>query len=389
MKEAKKEEGFLGLKKSNFNFDIKTYMMVIALVGIWVVFTFLTKGTFLTSRNLSNLFRQSVITSVLAVGMVLVIILGEVDLSVGSVLGLCGGIVGILDVWVGLNPFLTIVSTLVIGMLIGLWNGWWIAYRGVPSLIVTLGGLLGFRGVLLGVTGGTTISPLSKAFNYLGSGYLPEMVSNVLGLGLIAYIIYYRLHKRKKKKEHGFEVSSLTLEIIKIVLTSLLVAMFVMILNSYQGIPVLVIVLLVAMAIFTYITKNTVFGRHIYAIGGNEEAAELSGIELKKSKLIIFMLNGLMAAIAGILLSSRLNAASVSAGDGAELDAIAACVIGGASLAGGIGNVLGAVVGAVVMASLDNGMSLMGAPMYWQQIVKGLVLVLAVWFDVATRNKGE
>ncbi|GAB6100118.1 sugar ABC transporter permease [Halanaerocella petrolearia] len=389
MEESKKITSKFSLDNINLNFDLKTYMMVIALVGIWFMFTFLTKGTFLTPRNLSNLFRQSVITSTLAVGMVLVIILGEVDLSVGSVLGLAGGIVGILDVWLGLNPFLTISITILAGLLIGLWNGWWVAYRGVPSLIVTLGGLLGFRGILIGITGGTTIGPLSKTFNYLGSAYLSEPMSIGLGLVVSGYLIFHHLRKRKKRIKHNFEVSSLSLEIVKISFFSFLIFIFIMIMNSYQGIPILVLILLGIMALFSYVANNTVFGRHIYAIGGNEEAARLSGIKTKQTTLITFTLNGIMAAIAGILLTSRLNAASVASGQQAELDAIAACVIGGASLAGGIGTVFGAVIGAIVMASLDNGMSLMAVPSYWQQIIKGLVLVLAVWFDVASRKNGE
>lgn len=374
-------------EKSKLKLDFRTYMMIIALVSIWIIFSFTTGGSFLSPRNISNLFRQSVFTSVLAIGMVLVIIMGHIDLSVGSLVGLAGGVIAILDVWQGMNPVFSIGLTLLLGLILGLWNGWWVAYRKVPSFIVTLGGLLIFRGILVGITRGTTIGPMSDIFYYLGKGYLSDAVGVSFAVLAGLAVVFVQWKSRQDKLKYNFDVLPLKIEIAKIALSVILLVVFILVLNSYRGIPVPLMILTIFLAIFSFITSKTVFGRHIYAIGGNADAAKLSGIDLKKITLVVFMINGLMASIGGILLTSRLNAASVAAGDGAELDAIAACVIGGASLAGGIGKVGGAVVGAIVMASLDNGMSLMNVQNFWQSIIKGLILILAVWVDMYTKNK--
>ena len=368
-------------------FDLRTYMMIIALVSIWIIFSFTTGGSFLTPRNISNLFRQSVFTSMLAIGMVMVIIMGHIDLSVGSLVGLTGGVVAILDVWQGMNPILSIALTLLLGLILGMWNGWWAAYRKVPSFIVTLGGLLIFRGILVGITRGTTIGPMSDLFYYLGKGYLSQEVGIIFAAAVGAFLVFVQWRNRKNRLKYNFDVLPIHLALLKMIVSISLLVVFILVLNAYRGIPIPLLVLTVFLAIFIFITNNTTFGRHIYAIGGNADAAKLSGIDIKKITLIVFMLNGLMASIGGIFLTSRLNAASVAAGDGAELDAIAACVIGGASLSGGIGKVGGAVVGAVVMASLDNGMSLMNVENFWQSIIKGLILILAVWVDMYTKNK--
>ncbi len=368
-------------------FDLRTYMMIIALVSIWIIFSFTTDGSFLTPRNISNLFRQSVFTLMLAIGMVMVIIMGHIDLSVGSIVGLAGGVIAILDVWQGMNPILSIAITLLLGLILGLWNGWWAAYRKVPSFIVTLGGLLIFRGILVGITRGTTIGPMSDLFYYLGKGYLSQEVGIIFAAVVGVILVFVQWRNRKNKLKYNFEVLPLHLAILKIVFSVSLLVVFILVLNAYRGIPIPLLILTVFLAFFIFITNNTTFGRHIYAIGGNADAAKLSGIDIKKITLVVFMINGLMASIGGIFLTSRLNAASVAAGDGAELDAIAACVIGGASLSGGIGKVGGAVVGAIVMASLDNGMSLMNVENFWQSIIKGLILILAVWVDIYTKNK--
>ncbi|SFL72593.1 sugar ABC transporter permease [Halanaerobium salsuginis] len=374
-------------EKRKIEFDLRTYMMIIALVSIWIIFTITTGGSFLTPRNISNLFRQSVFTSMLAIGMVLVIIMGHIDLSVGSIVGLAGGIVAIFDVWQGMNPLLSIGITLLLGLIMGLWNGWWTAYRNVPSFIVTLGGLLIFRGILVGITRGTTIGPMGDLFYYLGKGYLSKEFGIIFAIIAAVIIIFIQWNGRRNKLKYNFEVLPLKLEIIRIIASVALLIIFILVLNAYRGIPVPLLVLTVFLALFSFITNKTIFGRHIYAIGGNTDAARLSGINIKQITLFVFMINGLMASLGGIFLTSRLNAASVAAGDGAELDAIAACVIGGASLAGGIGRVGGAVVGAIVMSSLDNGMSLMNVENFWQSIIKGLILILAVWIDMTTKNK--
>lgn len=373
--------------KSMFNFNVKTYTMVFALVSIWLIFTFATNGDFLSSRNLSNLFRQMSITGILSIGMVFVIIAGHIDLSVGSLMGLLGGIAAITNVWFKVDGILAMGITLLVGLCIGLFNGWLIAYKKIPSFIVTLGGLLVFRGILVGVTKGTTVASLSPEIRFLGNAYLINGIGIFLGVLAIVGIVYASVSGRKLRAQYGLAVTPLPVEILKIVSSAALIILLITILNSYQGFPVPVVILAVLAVIFSYILKKAVFGRRVYAIGGNIEAAKLSGINVNKMTLSIFAINGFLVAIAGILLCSRLNAASVAAGQNAEMDAIAACVIGGASLMGGVGSVGGAIVGALVMASLDNGMSMLNIETFWQYIVKGSILVLAVWVDIATKNK--
>lgn len=373
--------------KLMFNFNVKTYTMVFALVSIWLIFTFATNGDFLSARNLSNLFRQMSITGILSIGMVFVIIAGHIDLSVGSLMGLLGGIAAITNVWFKVDGILAMGITLLVGLLIGLFNGWLIAYKKIPSFIVTLGGLLVFRGILVGATKGTTVASLSPEIRFLGNAYLVEGIGIVLGLLAIVTIIYTSISNRKLRVQYNLALRPLSVETLKIVFSAALILLLITVLNSYQGFPVPVFILAVLAVIFTYVLNKTVFGRRIYAIGGNIEAAKLSGINVNKMTLSIFAINGFLVSVAGILLCSRLNAASVAAGQNAEMDAIAACVIGGASLMGGVGSIGGAIVGALVMASLDNGMSMLNIETFWQYIVKGSILVLAVWVDIATKNK--
>ena len=373
--------------KSMFNFNVKTYTMVFALVSIWFIFSFATQGDFLSSRNLSNLFRQMSITGILSIGMVFVIIAGHIDLSVGSLMGLLGGITAISNVWFKVDGILAMSITLLAGLLVGVCNGWLIAYKKIPSFIVTLGGLLVFRGILVGATKGTTVASLSPEIRFLGNAYLVDGIG--IGLGLLAIItmIYTFASSRKLRTQYGLTIAPISIDLLKIVFSTVLIVSFIAILNSYQGFPVPVFILAVLAVVFTYVLNKTVFGRRVYAIGGNIEAARLSGINVNKMTLSIFAINGFLVSIAGILLCSRLNAASVAAGQNAEMDAIAACVIGGASLMGGVGSVGGAIVGALVMASLGNGMSMLSIETFWQYIVKGSILVLAVWVDIATKNK--
>lgn len=361
--------------------------MIIALVSIWLIFTLTTGGSFLTPRNLSNLLRQMSVTAILATGMVFVIISGEIDLSVGSGLGLLGGITAILNVWYHFSDFATIAIVLVLGIIMGLWNGFWVAYRRVPSFIVTLAGLLAFRGILIGISKGQTIAGLTPILSYIGQGYISSKIGYVLSVIIIAATVFLITKGRKSKLHYGLQVPDLKIDILKIVGISVLLVGTIFILDNYQGIPFPVLLVGVLGALFTYISSKTVFGRRVYAIGGNVEAAKLSSINVKFNKLVIFAIMGLLAAIAGILLTARLDAGSVSAGQNAELDAIAACVIGGTSMLGGIGTVTGALVGGLVMASIDNGMSMLNASPFWQYIVKGMILLLAVWIDVRSKSK--
>ncbi len=372
-------------KLKTINFQV--FVMLAAIVVIMLFFTFTTEGSYLSARNISNLLRQTAITGILAVGMVFVIISAEIDLSVGSMMGLLGGAAAIFDVWLGWPLPLTIVVTLLLGLVLGAWNGWWVAYRKVPSFIVTLAGMLAFRGILIGVTNGTTVSPTSAAMSQIGQSYLPDGVGFGIGsLGLLLFIAW-QWRRRGNRQRLGLTVPARTGDVTRQAFTAIVVLGAIYLLNDYRGVPTPVLVLVALMLAGLFVASRTAFGRRVYAIGGNIDAARLSGVNVERTKLAVFALNGLMVAIAGLILSSRLGAGSPSAGNIAELDAIAACVIGGASLAGGVGGVAGAVMGAFIMASLDNGMSMLDVPTFWQYIVKGAILLLAVWMDTATKKR--
>ncbi|MDR6226866.1 sugar ABC transporter permease [Desmospora profundinema] len=366
--------------------DVRAYTMIAALLGIWIFFS-LTNDFFLSPRNLSNLFLQMSVTSILAIGVLLVIVAGHIDLSVGSIVGLTGGIAAILQVWYDWNTLPAILVTLAVGVLIGLFQGWWVAYQAVPAFIVTLGGMMAFRGILMGITQGSTIAPLSDSFKMIGSSYLPQSVGWGLAAVVTAVVIFNAWSRRRSRQKYGFPLDSPVMDIGKVLLTVALVGTFVGVMNNYKGIPFPIIIVLVLAVLFTFIAKKTRFGRHIYAIGGNQDAARLSGIPVKRRVLWVFVLSSLLASVTGIVLTSRVNAATIGAGTMYELDAIAACVIGGTSLMGGVGTIFGAVIGALVMASLDNGMSIMNMESFWQYIVKGSVLIFAVWLDMYSRRR--
>jgi D-xylose transport system permease protein len=362
----------------------KLLALLLAVTVIWIFFSFLTDGAFVTPRNLSNLLRQMSITGMLACGMVFVIISGEIDLSVGALLGLLGGVAAILDVSHHWPIQFTVPAVMLLGIAIGMFNGWWSTYLRVPSFIVGLGGMLAYRGVLLGVTGGSTIAPVSSNLVFIGQGYLPRMAGNALAVVLFALLVTLTVRQRQNRLRYNLAVVPLWQDGVKIVAAGLVLVAFVTTLNQYGGIPVPVLLLLALLGIFTYIATQTVFGRRIYAVGSNLEATRLSGVNTNRVKLMIFALMGLMCALAGLVNTARLAAGSPSAGTMGELDAIAACFIGGTSMRGGSGTVYGALIGALVMASLDNGMSMLDVDSYWQMIVKGGILVLAVWIDVVS-----
>ncbi|MEG9533016.1 sugar ABC transporter permease [Mannheimia indoligenes] len=367
--------------------NLQVYIMLIAIVVIMSFFSLATDGAYLSARNISNLLRQTSITGILAIGMVFVIISAEIDLSVGSLMGLLGGFAAISNVWWGWPLPLTIAVTLVLGLMIGAWNGWWVAYQKVPSFIVTLAGMLAFRGILVGITNGTTVSPISEEMTTIGQGYLPDMVGMILGtIGILCFIAWGS-YQRKARQKLNLTVPTFPKETFKYGIVAMIVLGAIYLLNDYRGVPFPVLVLVVLAIAGTFLARKTAFGRHVYAIGGNIDAARLSGIAVEKIKLSIFALNGLLVAIAGLILSSRLGAGAPSAGQNAELDAIAACVIGGASLAGGIGTIYGVVIGAFIIALLDNGMSMLDVPTFWQYIVKGAILLLAVWMDTVSKKK--
>ncbi len=373
-------------KMSWFKIDVRAYTMIAALLSIWVLFSLLHER-FLSATNLSNLFLQMSATAILAIGMVLVIVAGHIDLSIGSLVGLTGGIAAMLNVWYDWSTVPVILVTVAIGAAIGFVQGWIIAYRAVPAFIVTLGGMLMFRGILFGTTGSVTIAPLSPSLKSVGQAYIADLIGWIIGIIALLAAAYLVLRKRNARLRYGFKVESLAVSVLRMVLIGAFILGFVYLMNSYKGIPVPFIMVVVLALVFTFITKNTTFGRQVYAIGGNPEAARLSGINIKRRVLTVFILCNTLAAIAALVLTARLNAATMSSGQNAELDAIAACVIGGTSLMGGAGTIVGAVIGALVMASLDNGMSLMNMESFWQYIVKGGILVLAVYVDIYSRQR--
>ena len=364
----------------------KIIALLIAITIIWGFFSFMTDGGFLTARNLSNLLRQMSVTGILACGMVLVIIAGEIDLSVGSLLGLLGGVAAILDVTYHLPLALNLILAMGFGLVMGLLNGYLTAYLGIPSFIVGLGGMLAFRGILLGITGGLTIAPVSDNMVYLGQGYLPPQIGVALGVALFVLALVLTWMSRVNRSRHGLPLAPLWRDGLKVVVIGAVLLAFVRTLNSYDGIPVPVLLLLALLGLFSYMSTQTVFGRRIYSVGSNMEATRLSGVNVQAVKLWVFGIMGLMCALGGLINTARLAAGSPSAGNMGELDAIAACFIGGTSMRGGSGTIYGALIGALVMASLDNGMSMLDVGTYWQMIVKGSILVLAVWVDVSTRS---
>ncbi|KGQ57370.1 Xylose transport system permease protein xylH [Gallibacterium anatis] len=367
--------------------NLQVYIMLIAIIVIMLFFSFATDGAYLSARNISNLLRQTSITGILAIGMLFVIIAAEIDLSVGSLMGLLGGFAAITNVWWGWPLPTTILATLILGLIFGVWNGYWVAYQRVPSFIVTLAGLLAFRGILVGITNGSTVSPTSQSMNLIGQAYIPDIFGLTIGgLAVLAFILW-NSRQRHARQKLQLPVPALSKDILTYAALAVLLLGSIYLLNDYRGIPFPVLLLAILAVIGYFISKKTAFGRYIYAIGGNIDAARLSGIKVEKIKLAIFAINGLMVAIAGLILSARLGAGSPSAGQNAELDAIAACVIGGASLAGGVGSIFGVIIGALIIAALDNGMSMLDVPTFWQYIVKGGILLLAVWVDSISKKK--
>lgn len=389
---------------SELEIDTRMLAMIGALIIIWVVLTVFTDGIFFTARNLYNLAVQTSVVGIMATGMVLVIVARHIDLSVGSLMGFTGMAIAYLQVHVftlgaAWNWPLTVLCGLALGALVGLWQGWWIAYRGVPAFVVTLGGLLIFRGGAYLVTDGRTVAPMDKTYQLLGGGIngsIGATWSWVFGLVCILLMIIGTFRSRARRKKYGFKPKARWAELVMLLIGIGLVCGFVMVMNSYykprteipRGIPIPVLILIGVVVVMTLLAKVTKFGRYVFAIGGNPEAAELSGINVPRVTMFIFMVMGILCGVAAVITTARLNAGANSMGTMAELNVIAAAVIGGTSLAGGVGTITGAILGAVIMQSLESGMVLMGVTSAMRQVVIGLVLVLAVWFDVMyNKNK--
>jgi putative multiple sugar transport system permease protein len=381
--------------------NIREYGMYIALFVIMAIFTITTKGVFISPRNISNLVNQTGYIAVLAVGMTLVIVIRHIDLSVGFLAGFLGAVAAIALVFWHLPVYVVIPMVLVLGAIAGMITAYPVAQLGIPSFVASLAGWLIYRGAILLVTMGTgTIIIPDKAFNAIGNGYIPDLPINgflpgyhkitlLLGLAAIVFFILGEINGRRKKQAYNFEVLTMDMFVLKLFFVSALVGYITIVLAGYRGLSWTLVVVLLVVAIYDFITTKTVLGRHIYAVGGNPEAAELSGISVKRLIFIVFGSMGMLSGLSGILFASRLQSATTTAGSLFELDAIAAAYVGGVSAAGGVGKVVGSLIGALVMMSLTSGMNLMGIDISLQYIVRGAVLAFAVIFDVATRNRGK
>jgi len=378
-----------------FRRNIQTYAIILALVFIWVFFAFITDGAYLGAQNFSNLFRQMTVTAFLAIGMVLVIVTGGIDLSVGKLAGFVSVVVAYFQatIWTKLIPdqpilaaSLSVFVGLAVGALFGVVQGYIISFLNVPSFIVTLGGMFILNGVILLVTQGKTIPANQPAFSVIAQGYLPPIAGWVIAALVVAYIYFNMFNSRKKKQEHGFELSNLSLDVLIATFFSILVVVYVYMVNQYNGVQIPVLLLAIATVIMSYMSNNTRFGRYAYAIGGNREAARLSGINIRTNIFLIFVLMGLLSGVAGVVLASYVGYGTIAAGQGYELDAIASAILGGTSTLGGVGTVFGALIGALIMSSLSNGLQLLNVQPAWQYLLKGVVLVLAVYADVSFKK---
>ncbi len=383
-----------------FKANIRQYGMIIAMVALVVFFYTTTGGKFGKPMNVYNIIMQNGYVLVLAIGMLLPILIGTIDLSVGSIVAVIGAVAGIMMYRWGQPVWLTLIVCILCGLIIGLWQGFWIAIVNLPPFIATLGGMLIFRGLTLVLLQGKTLAPLPSSYVQISSGYIPDIISMISGrestfnittiviaVILCLLILYSELRSRRQKLNYGFQVSGFGAIALKVLLLSAAILLVSWRLALYKGIPYVLVIVGVLAVFYTFILNNTTIGRHIYALGGNAKAAELSGIKIRNVKYGIFINMAVMSAVAGIVFSARLNSASPLAGQSFEMDAIAACYLGGASASGGVGTIMGALVGGLIMGILNNGMSLMGISSDVQQIVKGLVVILAVAFDILSKSR--
>ena len=385
-----------------FQENIREWGMYIALLVIMAIFTITTRGIFLSSRNISNLINQTGYIAVLAIGMTLVIIISHIDLSVGYLSGFLGAVAATAMEFWHMSAFTSIALIIFLGALAGFLSGFLVGQMKIPAFVATLAGWLGYRGALQLVTMHRgTIVITNNVFNAIGSGYIPDILATLnigflkgvhkltftLGIIVIILYIFSAINKRNKMLEHNFKVSPMRFFILKLIAISALIGVIAWILSGYRGLSWTAVIVIVVVLAYHFIMTRTNLGRHIYAVGGNPEAAQLTGISVKRITYIVFCSMGILAALSGILYASRFKSATTTAGTLFEMDAIAAAFVGGASPSGGIGKVTGSIVGAFVMMSLTSGMNLMGIDISYQYVVRALVLVAAVVFDVATRNK--
>lgn len=378
--------------------NLREYGMLISLVAIMVLFQVLTDGTLLRPLNLTNLLLQNSYVVIMALGMLLVIVAGHIDLSVGSVCGFIGALAAVLMVEYEWHFVPTAIISIAAGAVIGAAQGWFVAFRKIPSFIVTLAGMLVFKGLTLALLAGQSVGPFPVEFQRLSSGFIPDPLGGLDGGGLritslvvgalaAAALVFFKLRGRAKLAAHGMETEPYVFFLVKNLFFAAIILFFSYLLSTYKGLPNVLIVMAVLIVVYDFITNRTTIGRRIYALGGNEKAARLSGVKTQRLAFLTFVNMGALAALAGLVFAARLNTATPKAGLGFELDVIAACFIGGASASGGVGRVMGAVIGAFIMGVMNNGMSILGIGIDYQQVIKGLVLLAAVFIDVYNKNK--
>lgn len=384
--------------------SIRDYVMYIALAVIVLFFTILSKGRFLTAGNLSNLMNQSAYVAVLAIGMTVILIIRHIDLSVGFVAGFTGAIAAILMSTYGWTTLPAVLVALAVGLIIGLYQGFMVAYIGIPAFVITLAGMFIFRGALnlvLQRTGTIVIPSKNAAFKELSQGFVPDFIGGpdsainvtalVVGLIIIAIAIFlkvslYRKEKKMLPEEAQPKLWRMLLSLVIIIIPVLFITIR---LATFNGIPWSMVIAAIVLIIYNFILEKTTYGRHIYGIGGNDEAAELSGVNVRKVTLIAFASMSFLAALSGLLYTSRLSSATPTAGTGFEMDAIASSYIGGVAVSGGVGKVTNTIVGTLVITSLTNGLNLAGVDISWQYVIKGIIFTAAVTFDILTRKRGK
>lgn len=375
--------------------NLRQYGMLVALGLIIVLFQIWTGGTLLKPLNVTNLIQQNSYILILAIGMMIVIIAGHIDLSVGSLAAFVGAAAAVMMVKHQVPWPLALIAALLIGAAAGAWQGFWIAYVGIPSFIVTLAGMLLFRGGTQILLQGQSVAPFPRGFQKISSGFLPEVgphtnyhnLTLLLGIGVLAIAVLQEVRGRRQAADFGLELLPMGFFVAKLAAITAAVTVFTLLLASYHGFPIVLLILGSLLVAFGYLMRNSILGRHTYAIGGNEPAARLSGVKSKRIVFLAFVNMGVLAALAGMVFAARLNAGTPQAGINFELEAIAAAFIGGASASGGVGTVLGAIIGGLVLGVLNNGMSLVGVGTDYQQVIKGLVLLAAVGFDVYNKRK--
>jgi putative multiple sugar transport system permease protein len=376
--------------------NIRDYALLLSLLAIMIFFQFTTNGTLFKPVNMTNLILQNSYIVIMALGMLLIIVAGHIDLSVGSVSGFVGAVAAVMMVNWKLDPFTTSVACLALGAAIGGAQGYFVAYYKIPAFIVTLAGMLVFKGLALTVLGGASVGPFPTSFQLLSSGFIPDvfgisgfnLLALVIGAVVTGVIVYFNFKERRNQQEHGLAEEPDIIFYGRNLLIAVAFIGFAYLMARYKGLPNVLVVMFALIALFVFVTTRTTFGRRIYAMGGNEKAAKLSGVNTERMTFLIFVIMGALAALAGLVFAARLNVSTPKAGAGFELEVIAACFIGGAATTGGVGKVVGAVIGAFIIGVMNNGMSIMGIGIDWQQVIKGAVLMLAVFLDVYYKNKG-